>query len=52
MHKKIVCVHVYLICTAGCGWILGCRSGYRLQVPREHCALAAEVGAASPPGKL
>ena len=48
MHKQIVCVHVYLICTTGCGWILSYRSGYRLQVPGEHSVLAAEVGAESP----
>ena len=41
-QKQIVCLCVYFICTAGCVWSLGCRSGYRLQVPGEHCALAAQ----------
>ena len=48
MCKPTLYVRVYLICTIGCVWDLGCRSWYRLQVPGEHCALAAEVGAESP----
>ena len=40
-----MCVFIY---TTGCVWILGCRSGSRLQVPGKHSALAAEVGAESP----
>ena len=40
-----VCVSIYM---AGYVWSLSCTSGHRLQVPRAPCALAAEVGAASP----
>ena len=50
MQKQIVCLCVYFICTAGCVWSLGCRSGYRLQVPGEHCALAAQKQVAESPG--
>ena len=42
-----VCVFIYM---AGCVWSLGCRSGYRLQVPGEHCALAAQKQVAESPG--
>ena len=46
MHKPMyVCVSIYM---ARCVWSLGCRSGHRLPVPGEPCALAAEVGAESP----
>ena len=40
-----VCVSIYM---AGYVWSLSCTSGHRLQVPGEHCALTAEVGAESP----
>ena len=48
MLKQTVGVH--FIYSAGCVWSLSCRFRYRLQVLREHRALAAQKYVVESPG--